>query len=218
MTAVREAIVLPLIFLTVTWLGGLEPGASRPWVAASTFSLVLAFLLLGVLSRSGALATEHLLHGTRGPLENANGMMVLLTLFGASAQVVHMLTPRVGLPSLVVSLVMLLMLLNTFVVQPDRRRVLQSLGVVLGSAFVLKFIVLAALAEADGGRTRRVLVALFDLATLGTITQEPITPAAGYLAFVVGVLYLVGIAALPARLVAPPAGLVWPSRELIDRP
>jgi hypothetical protein len=218
MTPLREAVVLPLIFLTVTLLGGLEPGAIRPWVAASTFSLVLAFLLIGVLSRSGALATEQLLHGSRGTLANTNGLVVLLSLFAASAQVFHMLTPRSGVPALVVALVMFLMLLNTLVAQPDRRRVLQSLAVVLGSAFILKFVVLAALAAADGGRTRRVLVALFDLATLGTITQEPLDAAAGYLAFVVGVLYLVGIAALPVRLYAPPAGLMWPGRELIDRP
>ena len=218
MTAVREALVLPAIFLTVALVGGLEPGASRPWVAASTFSLVLAFLLIGVLSRSGALAPEQLLHASRGSLANANGLVVLVSLFAASAQVVHMLTPRAGLPSLMVALVMFLMLLNTFVVQPDRRRVLQSLAVVLGSAFVLKFVLLAALAGADGGRTRSVLIALFDLATLGTITQEPLAPASGYLAFGVGVLYLAGIAALPVRLAAPPAGLMWPGRELIDRP
>jgi hypothetical protein len=221
MTPLREAIVLPMIFLTVTLLGGLEPGAPRPWAPASAFSLVLAFLLVGGLARSGALAPERLVHGSRPPLANANGLVVLLSLFAASAQVVHMLTPRSGLPSLIVALVLFLLLLNTFVVLPDRRRMLRSLAVVLGSAFVLKFVLLAALADPDGGRTRRVLLALFDLATLGTIAQAPITAAAGYLAFAVGLLYLGGIAALPVRLDAPPAGLVWIDQSdstSIDRP
>lgn len=208
MTPLREAVVLPAIFLTVALLGGLEPGAARPWTSASPFSLVLAFLLIGVLARTGALAAERLLNAQRRPLANSNGLVVLLTLFAASAQVLHMLTPRSGLPSLIVGLVLLLMLVNTYVVVPDRRRVLRSVAVVLGSAFVLKFVILAALAEADGGRTRRVLIALFDLATLGTISQAPVAPSAGYLAFAVCFLYLVGIAALPARHEAPPAGLV----------
>lgn len=208
MTPLREAIILPLVFLTVTLLGGLEPGAARPWIPASPFSLVLGFLLLGILARSGALAPERLLDAGRPPLANANGLIVLLTLFAASAQVLHMVTPRSGLPALIVGLVLLLMLVNTWAILPDRRRVLRSIALVLASAFVLKFVVLAALSEADGGRTRRVLIALFDLATLGTISQAPVAPAAGYLAFVVGVLYLAGLAALPARRDAPPAGLV----------
>lgn len=208
MTPLREAVVIPAVFLTVALLGGLEPGAARPWIPASPFSLVLGFLLIGVLARSGALATERLLNGGRRPLANANGLVVLLALFAASAQVLHMLTPRSGLPALIVALVVGLMLVNTFVILPDRRRVLRSVAVVLASAFVLKFVLLAALAEAEGGRTRRVLVALFDLATLGTISQDPIAPAAGYLAFAVGVLYLAGLAALPARHETPPTGLV----------
>lgn len=219
MTPLREAVVLPAIFLTAALLGGLEPGAARPWTAASPFSLVLGFLLIGVLARAGALRAERLLNAQRSPLANANGLVVLLSLFAATSQALHMLTPRSGLPGLIVGLVLFLMLVNTYVVVPDRRRVLRSIAVVLGSAFVLKFVVLAALADTDASRTRRVLIALFDLATLGTISQEPIAPAAGYLAFAVCLLYLAGVSALPARPEAPPAGLVRAGGpDLIVRP
>lgn len=197
MTAVREAIVLPMIFLTVVMFGGLAPGASAPWIAPSLFSLVLAVMIIAVLARSGALAPDRLLHADRPIVANANGAMVLVTLFTASAQLVHMLTPRSGLPSVIVGLVLFLLLLNTFVARPDRPRLLRSLAVVLGSAFVLKFVILAALADPEGGRTKRVLVALVDAATLGTISQEPLHPAAGYLAFFLVLLYLIGVAALP---------------------
>jgi hypothetical protein len=199
MSAVREAIVLPVIFLTVVMFGGLEPGPSARWLAPSLFSLVLAVMMIAVLARSGALAPDRLLHAERSIIANANGAMVLFSLFIASAQVVHMLTPRSGLPSVIVGLVLFLLLLNTFVALPDRQRLLRSLAVVLGSAFVLKFVILAALADPDGGRTKRVLVALIDAATLGTISQEPLPPAAGYLAFLLVLLYLVGVAALPKR-------------------
>jgi hypothetical protein len=206
MSAVREAIVLPMIFLTVVMFGGLEPGSAARWLAPSLFSLVLAVIVVAVLARSGALAPDRLLHADRGIVANANGAVVLFSLFMASAQLVHMLTPRSGLPSVIVGMVLFLLLLNTFVALPDRPRLLRSLAVVLGSAFVLKFVVLAALADPEGGRTKRVLIALIDAATLGTISQEPLHPAAGYLAFFLVLLYLVGVAALPKRIL--PGALV----------
>lgn len=199
MSAAREAILLPLVFLTVALFGGLDPGAARPWAAPSLLSLVLALMTIGVLARSGALAPERLLHASRRALANTNGLIVLLTLFAAAAQVLHMLTPRSGLPSAIVGLMLFLMLVNTWVALPDRARLLRSLAVVLGSAFLLKFVVLAALADPEGSRTKRVLVALFDLATLGTVAQDALHPAAGYIAFGMSLLFLVGVAALPKR-------------------
>jgi hypothetical protein len=208
-SAVREAIVLPVLFLTIALLGGLEPGAaSSPWLPPTTFSLVLAVMIVGALVRSGALAPERLLDGSRTILANSNGFIVLLSLFAASAQVVHMLTPRSGLPSMIVVIVLFLLLVNTLVVSPDRPRLLRSLGVLLGSAFLLKFVILAALGDSNGGPTARVVIALFDAATLGTIAQDPLSPSAGYVAFVVVILYLVGVAALPRLRRAPRAGLV----------
>jgi hypothetical protein len=198
-SAAREAIVLPVIFLTVAMLGGLEPGTTLRWIPPSLFSLVLAVMLLGVLVRSGALAPERLMHDARGALANTNGVIVLLSLVAGSAQALHMLTPRSGLPSTFVALLLFLLLLNTLVSSPDRARVLRSLVVVLGSAFVLKFVILAGLADPGGSRTSRVLRALFDAATLGTISQEPLPPAAGYVAFALLVLLFIGFAALPGR-------------------
>ena len=217
--AVREALVLPLLFLTVTLFGGLDPAARQPWQTPPLFSLLLAVILVGVLVRSGALAPHRLLHASRPILANANGMVVLAALFAGSAQVLHMLTPRSGLPALVVGLVLLLMLVNTWVVRPDRGHAIRSFAVVLGSAFLLKFVLLAALADPDGGRTKRVLVALFDLATLGTVSQDPLHPSAGYLAFFTALLYLAGLALLPRT--APPVvegQLVPASHDLQQRP
>lgn len=67
-----------------------------------------------------------------------------------------------------------------------------------GSAFLLKFVVLAALANPEGGRTKRVLLALFDAATHGTIAQAPVHPTSGYVAFLLTLLYLIAVAALPS--------------------
>jgi hypothetical protein len=200
MTPAREAFVLPLAFLTIALLGGFDPRATPAWTPPSLFALVLAVLLTGALVRSGTLAPEQLLHSERHALARANGTIVLVSLFAASAQLVNMLIPRSGLPSLLVGVVLLLMLVNTLVMSPDRQRLLRSLGVVIGSAFILKFIVLGALADPEGSRTKRVLLALFDAATLGTISQAPVAPAAGYIAFFLCLLYLIAVALLPQSI------------------
>jgi hypothetical protein len=198
MTAVTEALVLPFLFLTIALLGGLEIGtAGAVWSGPSLFSLVLALLLVGALVRSGTLAPDRLLHASRSSLANANGAVLLASVFAAAAQVFHMLTPREGLPLLVVGLLLFVLLVNALAATPDRVSFLRSVSIGTGSAFLLKFVVLAALAGAEGSRTKRVILALLDVATLGTITQAPLHPAAGYLAFFVTVMFLIGVSSLP---------------------
>ena len=197
MTVVGEAWILPLAFLTVALLGGLRPGTTVPFTPPPLFALVLAGMVMAALVRSGALAPERLVHGSRSRLANANGAVVLTTLFAGTAQWLHMLTPRSGLPLMAVDAFLFVLLLNTLVASPDRTRLLRSLMVIGGSAFVLKFVVLSAISNPGGGATARVLTALFDAVTLGTIAQEPTPPIAGYLAFFTMALYLGAVAALP---------------------
>ena len=198
MSPAREAVVLPLIFLTVTLVASLQIGPAVALMPPSVFSLVLGTMLLAALVRGGALAPARLLHGSRPILANANGMIVLVTLFAAASQVLAMLTPRSGLPLFFVDVFLFVLLLNTLVAQPDRVRLVRSLAVILGSALVLKFVVLAALSGPSASRTARVLAALFDAATFGTITQEAQAPAAGYAAFFAVGLFLIGVNALPS--------------------
>jgi hypothetical protein len=199
MSVVREAFIIPLLFLTVALLGGLEPGPHVTFMPPPVFALVLACLTIAALVRAGALAPERLMHGSRTALANTNGAVALMTLFAATAQLVNALTPRSGLPLLLFDAFLLILLTNTLVASPDRIRLLRSMMVIFGSAFVLKFVVLAALSDPEGGRTKRVLVALFDLATLGTVTQEAPHPVSGYLTFITILLYLVGVTILPVR-------------------
>ena len=103
-------------------------------------------------------------------------------------------------------LVLFLLLVNTLADVAGPRPALAQSCVVTGSAFLLKFVVLAALADPQGSRTKRVLLALFDAATLGTISQSPVYPAAGYIAFFMTLLYLIGVAALPSSGRSGPPG------------
>ena len=73
-----------------------------------------------------------------------------MSLFAAASQVLGMLTPRSGLPLFFVDVFLFVLLLNTLVAQPDRVRLLRSLAVILGSALVLKFVVLGALSGPSG--------------------------------------------------------------------
>ena len=211
MSALREAIVLPFLLLTVALLAGADIGTAVALVPPTVFSLVLATMLIVALVRSGAFDPARLLHGSRPPLANANGAIVLAALFAASAQLLAMLTPRSGLPLFFVDVLLFVLLLNTLVAEPDRVRVLRSLAVTLGSALILKYVVLAAVSSPSGGRMSRVMIAIFDAATFGSITQEAQSPASGYLAFFSTALYLAALALLP------PAAYRSTATELVRR-
>ena len=198
MTAAREAIYLPVLFLTVTLLGGLRPGAAVVLAPPSLFSLILAVLLVGVLVQSGAFVPVRVMNGARPPLANLNGGVLVAALLVASAQMFSVLTPYAGLPRVLFSVYFLVLMINTMAASPDRVRVLRSLAVTFGAAFVLKFIVLDALSDPAGGRLTRLLQVLFEGMTLGALTQDVQPPAAGYLAFVVIVVFLVAVALLPS--------------------
>jgi hypothetical protein len=197
MTAIREALVLPGLLLTVALLGGIRLTDRVAFVPPPLFALVLAVLLIGTLIRSGALAPERLVHAARPPLSAVNGGLVLIALFAASAQVFHLVTPESGLPRLAFDVFFLVLLLNTWASSPDRTRLLRSLMVIFGSAFVFKFILLAAISDPASGRLHRMMLVLLDGVTLGTLTQQPFHPALGYVAFVTLALFLTGVALLP---------------------
>ena len=199
MTATREAIVLPLLFLTVALCAGVRIGQGVALVPPSLFALVLGILLVRLLIQSGTLAPHHLMSPARTALANVNGAVVLLTVWVAAAQVLAMLIPDSGLPRLIFGVFFLILLLNTAAASPDRRRLLQSLAVTLGSVFVLKFVVLAALSDPGAGWLKRVLRAMLEGVTLGTLTQDVLHPATGYIAFFALALFLVGAFLLPFR-------------------
>jgi hypothetical protein len=147
--------------------------------------------------RGRVLAPERLMSASRSPLENLNGLVVILAAFFASTQIFNLVTPESGLPLLLFNVFLFVLLLNTLAGSPDRVSVLRSLAVILGSAFILKFIVLGALSDPGGGALKRMLLALLEGITLGTLTQAPLHAATGYVAFGALVLFLIALAMLP---------------------
>lgn len=196
---VREALSLPVIFLTVALGGGarvMMDGSIR-FVVPPLMALVLAAMLLGLMTRAGLVAPERLFSPTRRPLENANGAIVLLALFVASAQVFHMLTPDRGLLHLLFNVLFLVLLLNTFAGRTDRGHLVRHLLVLFGTALVLKFVLLQGLGRPDGSLAKRLLSTALEGVSLGSLNVESAPASAGYLAFAMLALFFLGLWLLP---------------------
>lgn len=199
MKSATEAIYLPLMLLTVALLGGLRVDDRVSFVPPPLFALVLGVMLFGVLVRGRVLVPDRLMNASRLPLENLNGLVVILATFFAATQVFNLVTPESGLPFLLFNVFLFVLLINTIAAAPDRVSVLRSLAVITGAAFILKFIILGAISDPGEGALKRVLYAVLEGVTLGTLTQPPLHPVTGYLAFGTLVLFLIGLAMLPSQ-------------------
>jgi hypothetical protein len=199
MKATTEAIYLPLLFLTVSLLGGLRVADRLTFVPPPLFALVLGMMMFGVLVRGRVLAADSLMSASRTTVENVNGFVLILSTFFAATQVFNLVTPESGLPFLLFSVFLFVLLVNTLAGAHDRVSVLRSMGVIVGAAFILKFIVLGAISDPGDSMLKRLLYVLLEGVTLGTLTQPRLHPVAGYLAFATLVLFLAGLAMLPAR-------------------
>src|SRR5207342_808805 len=150
-------------------LGGLRIAGTTVLVAPSPYALVLGLLLVRLIIQNSTLAPERLLSVSRSELANLNGFVVLTTLWAGAAQVLAVLTPESGVPRLAFSVFFLVLLLNTGAAAPDRPRLLRSLAVTFGAAFVLKFALLDAISSPGAGLLRRAMLALLDSVTFGAL-------------------------------------------------
>jgi hypothetical protein len=198
MTVTREAFVLPGLFLTVTLLGGFRVDEGIALVPPTLAALLLGLVMLSTLVRGRVFAPARLMSESRTNAENLSGLIVLLTLFAASAQALHMVTPERGLLHGVFVVFLFVQLLTASAAGTDRSGLLRTLLVTLGAAFVLRFIVLEGLYAADGGMLKRVLTALLAGVSLGGIEYRPHAPITGYVAFLTLALFMIGLYLLPS--------------------
>ena len=198
MTPLREAIILPATFLTVTLLGGLRVSDTIKLVPPSLTALILAVLLIGAIVRGRAFAPAALLHGSRPALDNVSGAIVLLTMFAASAQVINLLLPERGLLHAAFAILIFCQVLGIGAARTDRAGTLRSLLVLLSSLFVLRYLVIEALYATDRGMLHRVLTAMMSGASLGGIAYEPNAPVTGYVGFFTLALFFIGLLLLPS--------------------
>ena len=117
----------------------------------------------------------------------------------AAAQVLAVLIPESGVPRLAFSVFFLILLLNTAAASPDRQRLLRSLAVTFGAAFVLKFVVLHGLSAPGGGAVKRALLALLDGVTVGALVQKCRIRSPHTSRLLAVALFLIGVFLLPHR-------------------
>ena len=197
MTPVREAVTLPAIFLTVALLGGLRVGSTIKLLPPSLTALLLTMLLMATLVRGRVFYGGALMHASRTPAENMSGVVVLVTLFAASAQVVSLLLPDRGLLHAGFAIFFFCQLMTMNAAAMDRVATLRGLLVLFGSLFLLRHVVIEALYGPERGVLHRVLTVLMSGATLGGISYEPNAAVTGYVAFFTLLLYTIGLWLLP---------------------
>ena len=121
----------------------------------------------------------------------------IITLLAASAQIFNLITPDQGIFHAAFNVCFFIQLATTLAGVKGRRNLLRSLAVLLGSACVVRFVVLEGLYAPDGGFAKRLFTTIVEGASLGTIHYEPAGAITGYVAFLTLTLYIIGIVLLP---------------------
>jgi hypothetical protein len=194
-----ESVVLPMLLLTTALLAGVRITASGEFrfLVPPLASLVAMLLLLMVLVQSGILQPWRLMSDRRGMLENLNGVVLLVALAAASAQVVSAVTPEAGLPLVLGVIFLFALFVNTLAARPGRAHALRALFVAFFAAFTVKFIVLDALYAPNRSLGGRLLTGLLEGVTLGSFDHVVWGPRTGYITFIALVLYFGALTLLP---------------------
>jgi hypothetical protein len=216
MTMVRECLALPAIFLTIALLGGFRAADFVRLVPPPLMSLALGMLLMGCLARARVLIPEAFMHPRRSPAANISGLIVLLALFAACAQIFNLVTPETGLLHVIFSTFFLVQLLTTLAAVRDRMAMLRGLTILLGAAFLIRFAVLESLYSKQGGLMKRVLTTLMEGVTLGGLEYTANGIATGYVAFFTLTLFMIGLVLLAPEHQEPGQGLQrWSGHDLV---
>jgi hypothetical protein len=194
-----EFLVLPMVFLTVALLGGLRLGGENRtfiFVAPPLVTLVLTVLLMLLFIRGHLIQLHQWIRSDLPPLTNVVHVWMLVTLFFASAQAFNSVLPERGLLHWLFSFFFLWTLWNDQFSSFDARRLLRSLAILFGTAFVLKHLLLASLYNPEGSWLKQVAAALLQGVSLGTLDAPNFAPATGYISFFTLTLYVAGLVLL----------------------
>src|SRR5947209_16363995 len=206
--ALLNFIVLPTLLLSVGLLGGVRiDGQTRQFVfiAPPLVTLLLAILLMSLFLRVGAIDLRQWLTIEQPMLTNVSHLLTLIALFFASAQAFNSVLPENGLLHWMFSFFFLWTLWTNQFSIFDPRRLLRSLVVLVGAAFVLKHLVIAGLYAPEGGW----LIKLPSTLLQGIAIDVPaFAPATGYISFFALALYVGGLLIITPAPVRPRASTV----------
>lgn len=206
--ALLHFIVLPTILLTVGLLGGLRIDAQTRhfvFIAPPLVTLVLAILLGSLFVRAGAIDLHRWIAIEQPTLTNFSHLLTLMALFFASAQAFNSVLPESGLLHWMFSFFFLWTLWTNQFSAFDARRLLKSLIILFGTAFVLKHLLVSGLYAPEGGWFRRIASTLLQGIAIDVPAFAPIT---GYISFFALALYVAGLLLMAPVPVQPGASAV----------
>ncbi|MBV9217166.1 MAG: hypothetical protein JO053_13435 [Acidobacteria bacterium] len=197
-------ILLPLIFLAVTFLGGLrfaEADNAFLFIKPALICLVFASVILVLYIRAHLIDIGGWFSHSSTGVQNAANAAILLTLFTASVQLFNSLIPEQGLPMWVVGFCFIWTLWNNLFSEFDTKRLLKSLAALFGMAFVVKYLVLANLTAPTGdGWLQRIFNNPGREAFTWLLDLPRYSAATGYAQFFTLALYLIGLYLTPRSL------------------
>ncbi len=199
-----QYLFLPVIFLTVTLLGGLRIGAETGeflFIRPALICLIFGAILVVLFVRAKLIVLEGWLSEKFSASKNIINGLTLFTLWTASVQVFNSLIPEQGLPFWIVAFCFFWTLWTNLFAEFDTRRLLQSLGGLFGLAFIVKYLVLINLVPETSQ-------SWLDILSLKNITQETFayllnlpdfSGATGYIQFFAIAFYLLGLFLIKPR-------------------
>src|SRR5438309_793268 len=189
-------IALPMIFLTVTLLGGLRVSVEDRvfvFVAPPLITLLLAVLLMILFVGGRLIEVDRWIKSDQSPLTNISNLLTLISLFFASSQAFNSVLPERGLLFWLISFFFLWTLWNNLYSSFDAKRLLRSLAVLFGTAFLLKHMLFATLYAPEGSWLKKLAGVLLEGISLGTLAPQAFAPATGYISFFTLSLYVAGL-------------------------
>lgn len=197
-------VVLPLIFLAVTLLGGLrfgEKDSAFIFLVPPLLCLVFAASVMVLFFRSGLLRLDGWLSEAKSTLENVANAAIFVTLFTATVQIFNSLMPEQGLPFWVIGFCFVWTLWNNLFSDFDAAKLMKSLAAMFALAFVAKYLVLANLVGPSEGNWLQRMIENPGKETFTWLLDLPRYAAAtGYVQFFAAVLYLGGLYLTPSEM------------------
>ncbi|MEO6050624.1 MAG: hypothetical protein ABIP78_04750 [Pyrinomonadaceae bacterium] len=194
-------ILMPLVFLTVTLLGGLRLGAADNafiFLKPALVCLVFAAASLVLFFRSGLITLDGWFSNEFSTLQNTANAGVLITLFTATVQLFNGLLPEQGLPFWVVGFCFFWTIWNNLFAGFDTKRLLRSLVALFSLAFVAKYLVLANLTAPAGGTWLQRITENPGKEAFSWLLDLPRYAAGtGYIQFFTIALFLIGLFLTP---------------------
>lgn len=196
-------LILPTLFLAVTFFGGMRLAAADNafiFLKPALICLVFAALTLILFARSGMIALDRWFSNDNSGLRNAANAAILLTLAAATTQLYNSLLPESGIPFWIFGFCFFWTLWTNLFAELDARRLVRSLISMYGLAFAMKYLVLANLIPTASGNWLQRLIENPGKETFAWLLDLPrYSDGTGYVQFFTLVLYILGLYLIPRK-------------------